>query len=58
MLPAAPLARFVAVEAFPDKAPVKVVADKLFVEGLKLSPVPKLKAWLLFVEIKGKMWRS
>ena len=32
----------VAVVAFPDKAPVNVVVVRLFVEGLKLSPVPRL----------------
>ena len=32
----------VAVVAFPESAPVKVVVDKLLVEGLKVNPVPKL----------------
>jgi hypothetical protein len=35
----------VAVVALPERAPVKVVVLKLFVEGLKVSPVPKLKGW-------------
>ena len=36
----------VAVVALPAKAPVKVVVDKLLVEGLKVKPVPKLNGWL------------
>ena len=47
----------VAVEAFPVKAPTKVVVDNVFVEGLKVKPVPRFGTWLPFVEeaaIKGK----
>jgi regulator of extracellular matrix RemA (YlzA/DUF370 family) len=40
----------VAVVAFPESAPVKVVVDKLLVEGLNVSPVPKLNGWFPFEE--------
>ena len=36
----------VAVVALPESAPVNVVVARLLVDGLKVSPVPKLNGWL------------
>jgi hypothetical protein len=44
------LVAVVAVVALPDNAPEKVVVVKVLVEGLKVSPDPRLNGWLLFVE--------
>lgn len=51
------LVAVVAVEAFPVKAPTKVVVVNVFVEGLKVNPVPNFGTWLPFAEaatINGK----
>ena len=44
----------VAVVALPDKAPEKVVVERVFVLGLKVRPVPKLNGWFPFEELAKK----
>ena len=41
--------KVVAVVAFPDTVPLKVVAVKVLVDGLKVKPTDKSIGWLLFV---------
>ena len=45
-------------EALPVREPTKVVVVKEFVDGLKLSPVPKLKGWFELEEDAAKMGKK